>query len=42
LTLTSGASYQATVFAFSQDLLTPDAFAGVFNISAHSQNFVGP
>jgi YVTN family beta-propeller protein len=42
LTLTSGASYQATVFAFSQDLLTPELFAGVFNISAHSQNFIGP
>jgi YVTN family beta-propeller protein len=42
LTLTSGATYQATVFAFSQDLLTPELFTGVFNISAHSQNFVAP
>jgi hypothetical protein len=42
LTLTSGATYQVTVFAFSQDLLTPELFADVFNISAHSQNFIAP
>jgi YVTN family beta-propeller protein len=42
LNLTSGANYQATVFAFSQDLLTPDVFAGVFNVSTNSQNFIGP
>jgi YVTN family beta-propeller protein len=40
--LTTGATYQVTVFAFSQDLETPDPLASVFNISAHSQTFVAP
>jgi hypothetical protein len=42
LTLSTGATYQATVFAFSQDLQTPDVLENVFNISADSQNFIGP
>ncbi|HTP45431.1 MAG TPA: choice-of-anchor Q domain-containing protein [Casimicrobiaceae bacterium] len=42
LGLISGANYQVTVFAFSDDLLTPDSLSGVFNISTHSENFVGP
>ena len=42
LPLTTGANYQVTVFAFSQDLLTPDPLNGVFNVSTHSQGFVGP
>ncbi|HEX7273417.1 MAG TPA: choice-of-anchor Q domain-containing protein [Casimicrobiaceae bacterium] len=42
LGLISGANYQVTVFAFSEDLLTPDPFSGLFNISVHSQNFVAP
>jgi YVTN family beta-propeller protein len=42
LALNTGANYQLTVFAFSQDLLTPDPLNGEFNISSHSQSFVGP
>jgi DNA-binding beta-propeller fold protein YncE len=42
LTLTTGANCQVTVFAFSQDLLTPDPLNSAFNVSSHSQSFVGP
>src|SRR5204863_9963790 len=42
LTLTTGANYQVSVFAFSQDLQTPDLLASVFNISADNMPFIGP
>jgi hypothetical protein len=42
LTLTTGATYQVNLFAFSQDLLTPDVLTGVFNISADSMMFIAP
>jgi hypothetical protein len=42
LTLSTGASYEANVFAFSQDVQTPDQLGSVFDISADSQMFTGP
>jgi YVTN family beta-propeller protein len=42
LTLTTGATYQVNVFAFSQDVLTPDLLTSVFNISADNTTFIGP
>ena len=42
LALTTGANYQASVFAFSQDVLTPDPLESVFNISADNMSFIGP
>jgi len=42
LTLTTGANYQVNVFAFSQDVRTPEPLGTVFNISADNQAFVGP
>jgi hypothetical protein len=40
LTLSTGAAYQANVFAFSQDVQIPDPLASAFNIS--TQTFTGP
>jgi hypothetical protein len=42
LALTTGATYQVNVFAFSQDVLTPDPLASVFDISADNTTFIGP
>ncbi|MDQ3010585.1 MAG: beta galactosidase jelly roll domain-containing protein, partial [Acidobacteriota bacterium] len=42
LSLVSGATYQALVFALSLDVKTPGAIAGQFNISTHSISFTAP
>lgn len=42
LSLVAGAQYQAVVFAFSQDVMTPDPLNGPFNIGAHGVVFVAP
>jgi len=42
LALVSGAQYQATVFAFSRDVQTPDMLLGPFDIGAESVIFTAP
>lgn len=42
LALVSGAEYQAVVFAFSHDVMTPDLLANQFNIGAHGVVFIAP
>jgi pimeloyl-ACP methyl ester carboxylesterase len=39
LPLVAGAQYQAVVFALSQDVITPDAIAGAFNMSGQAATF---
>ena len=42
LVLSTGATYQVNVFAFSEDVETPDRLTNVFNISADAVTFTGP
>jgi len=42
LVLSTGATYQVNVFAFSEDVETPDRLTNVFNVSADAMTFTGP
>ncbi len=42
LALSTGATYQLSVYAFSQDVETPDLLTSVFNVSDDNTTFIAP
>ena len=42
LSLVPGSSYQAVVWAYDKDVMTPGAIGSQFNIGAHGLSFTAP